>query len=101
MDIETFDTDMLLDKFHAYYCIEQLQIEKSALAKLQQDGILCIKVVRNFLIVKDYIAALETHNNYSMKAAEEISVKYSMTTRQIQNIIYKWENRFRKMGERK
>lgn len=93
-----FDSDGLLEKFYNCYCAENLDLPKESLLKLQEDGILCLKVIRNFLVVKDYMEALQKHNNFSMKAAEEIAQKYGMTSRQIQNIIYKWEGRFRKMG---
>lgn len=97
-ELEGYDVEVLLDRFYDYYCSESMGLPKEALVKLQEDGIICIKVVRNYLVVKDYMEALQRHSNYSMKAAEETAVKFGMTSRQIQNIIYKWENRFRKLG---
>ena len=55
---------------------------------LIKSGLIKQKTIRNYQIIKDYLPYLKENNGYSTKAVMDLSIKYDMSERQVQNIIY-------------
>lgn len=89
------ETEELVKRFLKIYFGHQDESCKEAIMNLHNDQLVDIKVIRNFLIVQDYMQELQNWDGISIKAIEVIAMKYSMSTRQIQNVLYKWEGKFR------
>lgn len=89
---------LLIRRFGEKYCVdkEEPNIYIQLLAQLAIDGIVEIKRIRNYLIVSDYYEKLVESGNFSIQVINELSREYHMSSRQIQNIIYKWAKRERK-----
>lgn len=89
------ETEELVKRFLEIYFGHQDESCKEAIMSLHNDQLVDIKTIRNFLIVQDYLQELQKWDGISIKAIEVIAMKYSMSTRQIQNVLYKWEGKFR------
>lgn len=90
------DPYSFLEKFVDQYFSDDKEHCRPAIEQLYEHSFLDIKAIRNFLIVRDYQRELPKHDGFSLKTIEVIAKDYCMTTRQIQNILYKWESKFRK-----
>ena len=65
------------------------------LSELIKDGITDPERIRNYMIIQDYHKYLEKNVGHAGKTLEDLSETYNISTRQVQNIVYKWSNKFR------
>lgn len=94
-DLQPCSNEQLIDRFLEVYFGQHDESCKQALMNLYQDHLVDIKTIRNYLIVHDYIEELVNWSGVSTKAVEVIAMKYTMSSRQVQNVLYKWEGKFR------
>lgn len=67
---------------------EEYKTESSLVRFLIQSGLIKQKTIRNYQIVKEYYFYLKENDGYSTKAVMDLSIKYDMSERQVQNILY-------------
>lgn len=88
----------LLDYFMRKYPLDIEESCKGIFISLCKSGFIDLKVIRNYLIVQEYQEELPGQDGYSLKTVQIIANRYCMTPRQIQNILYKWEGKFRRIA---
>ena len=91
------NSKMLIERFTSAYlqeCGSDLPCDQ-LLRELIKDGLTDPERIRNYMIVKDYHRLLERNSGYSGKTLEDLSELYKISTRQVQNIVYKWSNKYR------
>jgi Mor family transcriptional regulator len=94
-----FSGEDMIQKFLENYTSASSQkhsCAKEILEQLFADGIIEEKRLRNYMIVMDYYKYLSRHEGHSTKAIAELSELYKMSSRQIQNVLYKWSDKFRR-----
>ena len=58
------------------------------------DGVTDPERLRNYMIVQDYYKKLEEHKGHVTRSTLEISDEYEISERQVQNVIYKWREKY-------
>jgi hypothetical protein len=90
----TGEQKIMLDFLKKYAAFKNINLSSEEILKqLIKDKIIEIKRVRNFLIVSEYYQRLSQAGNYSIKIINDLSLEYGMSSRQVQNVIYKWQGR--------
>ncbi len=91
----TLDTG-IVERFLKCYFPDADQHLTACMKQLHENGIIEDKRLRNYMIIKEYYSALRTHNGHASKAVAHVSDLFDMSSRQIQNIVYKWSEKFKK-----
>lgn len=60
------------------------------------DDITDLERIRNYIIIEDYYTLLRENNGISYLTLIQLSDKYELAERQIQNIVYKWSDKYKK-----
>ena len=68
------------------------------LISLIEDDLADIERLRNYLIIEEYYNLLRENNGISYLTLIELSDQYHLNERQIQNIIYKWSGKYKKVS---
>jgi len=63
---------------------------------LISDNLTDLERLRNYLIIEEYYNLLRDNNGISYLTLIQLSDKYDLTERQIQNIVYKWSDKYKK-----
>ena len=63
---------------------------------LVADDITDLERIRNYLVIEEYYTLLRENNGISYLTLIQLSDKYDLTERQIQNIVYKWSDKYKK-----
>lgn len=66
------------------------------IVNLISDDITDLERIRNYIIIEDYYSLLRENNGISYLTLIQLSDKYELTERQIQNIVYKWSDKYKK-----
>ena len=66
------------------------------LLNLISDDITDIERIRNYMIIDEYYQLLRENNGISYLTLIQLSDKYDLTERQVQNIVYKWSDKYKK-----
>lgn len=69
---------------------------KDILYHLLERGICEPTRVRNYLIIKDFDAILRENKGHVTHTFMDLSIKYNLSDRQIQGIVYKYREKFHK-----
>ena len=69
---------------------------KNVLNHLAERGLIEPKKLRDFMIIKDFDKILESNDGNYTYTYMDISIKYDVSERTIQNIIYKHKRKFNK-----
>jgi hypothetical protein len=93
---KTISDHDLINNFVENYSSKKDDLVKEILFDLIDDGVLDSKRLRNYMIVLDYYKQLTLNNGHSTKAIVVLAESYGLTPRQVQNIMYKWSDKFRK-----
>ena len=65
---------------------------------LINDDLADFERIRNYLIIEEYYRLLRENNGISYLTLIELSDKYKLNERQIQNIIYKWSEKYKRFS---
>lgn len=60
------------------------------------DNLTDLERLRNYLIIEDYYELLRENNGISYLTLIQLSDKYNLTERQIQNVVYKWSDKYKR-----
>ncbi|HXH18720.1 MAG TPA: hypothetical protein VNJ07_06515 [Chitinophagales bacterium] len=60
------------------------------------DDLTDLERLRNYLIIEEYYELLRENNGISYLTLIQLSDKFELTERQIQNIVYKWSDKYKK-----
>lgn len=60
------------------------------------DDLTDIERIRNFLVIDEYYTLLRENNGISYLTLVQLSDKFHLSERQIQNIVYKWSDKYKK-----
>jgi len=63
---------------------------------LISDDLTDLERLRNYLIIEEYYQLLRENNGISYLTLIQLSDRYDLTERQIQNIVYKWSDKYKK-----
>ena len=63
---------------------------------LISDNLTDLERLRNYLIIEEYYELLRENNGISYLTLIQLSDKYDLTERQIQNIVYKWSDKYKR-----
>lgn len=87
----------IVEKFVDSYLerVNTIPTLESLLTNLISDGITDPERLRNYMIVNDYYELLGEYDHHIGDTIKELSKRYGITTRQIQNILYKWSHKFK------
>jgi|TARA_R100000951_G_scaffold101300_1_gene92637 hypothetical protein len=69
---------------------------KNVLSHLSEKGLIEPRKLRDYMIIKDFDLILESNGNNYTFTYMDISIKYDVSERTIQNIIYKHKRKFNK-----
>lgn len=67
---------------------------KDLILHLSTKGIIRPIVIRNYMIVVDFYKQLKINNGHMTHTFMDISIKYNLSERQIQTIIYDYQKKF-------
>jgi len=67
---------------------------KDLLLHLSQHGLIKPIVIRNYLIVTDFYKQLKVNESHMTHTFMDMSIKYDLSERQIQTIIYEYQKKF-------
>lgn len=62
------------------------------------DGITDPERLRNYMIVNEYPENLRKNDGHVSLTNIQLSEKYDLSERQIQNIVYKWRQKYRQVN---
>ena len=83
-------TDCYIEKFKGNVDAARLVLT------LISDNLTDLERLRNYLIIEDYYELLRENNGISYLTLIQLSDKYELTERQIQNVVYKWSDKYKK-----
>ena len=66
------------------------------LLNLISDDLTDLERIRNYMIIDNYYQLLHENKGISYLTLIQLSDKYDLTERQIQNIVYKWSDKYKK-----
>jgi len=69
---------------------------KNVLNHLSENGLIEPRKLRDYMIIKDFNKILESNNGNYTFTYMDISIKYDVSERTIQNIMYKHKRKFSK-----
>ena len=83
-------TDCYIEKFKGNVDTARLVLN------LISDNLTDLERLRNYLIIEDYYELLRENNGISYLTLIQLSDRYELAERQIQNIVYKWSDKYKK-----
>ncbi|GIV32944.1 MAG: hypothetical protein KatS3mg031_0479 [Chitinophagales bacterium] len=66
------------------------------LVNLITDNLTDIERIRNYIIIHEYYRLLQENNGISYLTLIQLADKFDLSERQIQNIVYKWSDKYKK-----
>ena len=65
------------------------------LIAMMSDGLTDPIRLRNYMLIRDYYELLAEQNGFGKKTVNALADQYKITERQVQNILYKWTDKYR------
>ncbi len=88
----------MIDRFADIY-LEKLKGKTDInrlILNLIADDLTDLERIRNYMVIEEYYNLLRENNGISYLTLIQLSDKYDLAERQIQNIVYKWSEKYKK-----